>query len=95
MPQYFFLNLIEFDRNAYIELGVTLGGLVEAGFLQLGAVEAALRSAEKSRAGKGPARGHDGNRRHRCDLGARNRGCCEDWRGAIVLQKREGELDSG
>ena len=46
----------------YVELGVTLGGLVEVSLLDLGgAVEAARGSAKKGLAGKGPTGGHGSN----------------------------------
>lgn len=45
----------------YVELGVTLGALVEASLLNLGAVEAARGSAKEGLAGEGPAGGHSSN----------------------------------
>lgn len=46
----------------YVELGVTLGALVQASLLDLGgAVEAARGSAKEGLAGEGPAGGHSSN----------------------------------
>lgn len=41
--------------SPYVELGVTLGGLVEASLLDLGGLEAARGSAEERLAGQSPA----------------------------------------
>lgn len=51
--------------GTYVELGVTLGGLLEVGLLHLGGtVEAARRSTEDGLTGKSPAGSHSSNRGH-------------------------------
>lgn len=52
-------------RDPYVELGVTLGALVEASLLDPGGGhEAARRSADKGLAGQSPASSHGSDRRH-------------------------------
>lgn len=66
------------NRYPYVKLGVTLGGIVEAGLLDLGGRhEAARRSADKGLAGQSPASSHSSNRRHGgngvcVDVGSKN-----------------------
>lgn len=74
--------------GTYVELGVTLGGLVEAGLLDLGRPEAARGSAEQGLADQSPAGSHSGNGGHSCS------GSCvdefaEDWRQGKVGENRE------
>lgn len=51
-------------KSSYVELGVTLGALVEASLLDAGGHEAARRSADEGLASQGPAGSHSSNRRH-------------------------------
>lgn len=47
--------------DPYIELGITLAGLVEVALLDLGGVEAARGSAEERLAGQSPASSQSSN----------------------------------
>lgn len=52
------------ERKAYVELGVTLGGLVEASLLEMGGHEAARGSTDEGLASQSPACSHSSDRRH-------------------------------
>jgi hypothetical protein len=76
-------------RKPYVELRVPLGGLVEAGLLNLGGHEAARGSAEDGLASQSPAGSHSSDRRHGCSRSCVEVGIRGELETGLVGENRE------